>query len=407
MRSILYVTLIEDPINNGILNSQVISVLRGVVKAGHRVTLFSAPSKKLFSKHSTEEVEEYKQKLSGIGIKFFCSPIPVLSNASIRFFLIPWLILFSLPALLFVAVNQKAEILHCRSYPASLVGMLVKILTGKKYIFDMRGVYPEEGEFLFSSWHKRSLNFRTWKLIEKFMLLTADHIVVVSDRFKQHVLSEYPAHADAIKNKISTIVCGVAPESIVNNDIPKASLHDPIRLVYSGTLDGWTSPELLAKTYRQILEHNTQHNFVLNIYTTSNQELIHKAFNAEGIDSSKYFVQRLKADEVAAKLRQNDIGILVRESSVVNEVSFPVKLGEYLAAGLPVIINSALIGAGEFVLKHNVGVVLDESYSIVKLTADASLFRNGIDGVLEELSNTSQSYVVLYADQLNCKGNVN
>ena len=70
----------------------------------------------------------------------------------------------------------------------------------------MRGVYPKEGEFLFPNWHKDGLNYKIWKHIEKHMLLTADHIVVVSDRFKQHILSEYPAHADVIKDKITTIL---------------------------------------------------------------------------------------------------------------------------------------------------------------------------------------------------------
>lgn len=397
MKSILYVTLIEDPINNGILNSQVISVLKGVVKAGHRVTLFSAPSKYFFSRHSSEEIAQFKQKLNSSGIKFYCSPIPVLSNASIRFYLIPWLILFSLPAVLFVAVRGKVEVIHCRSYPASLIGMLVKMLTGKKFIFDMRGVYPEEGEFLFPNWHKGSLNFKTWKLVEKWMLLSADHIVVVSDHFKQHVLSEYPTHADAIKEKVSTIVCGVAPESIVNNEIPKTSPHEPIRLVYSGTLDGWTSPKLLAKTYRQILEHNKQHNFVLNIYTTSNQELIRSAFINEDIDSSKYFVQRLNADEVASKLRENDIGILVREKSIVNEVSFPVKLGEYLAAGLPVVINSALAGAGEFVVENKIGVELEkEQFSLHKILTNFDVSSQQSCVTARLLSNNADLYVPLY-----------
>lgn len=397
MKSILYVTLIEDPINNGILNSQVISILKGVVEEGYRVTLLSAPSKKLFGKHSTEVVEEYKQKLSGSGIKFYCSPVPVLANASIRFYLIPWLILFALPPVLFVALKQKAEVIHCRSYPASLIGMLVKMLTGKKFIFDMRGVYPEEGEFLFPNWHKNSLNYKTWKLIEKCMLLTADHIVVVSDRFKQHVLSEYPNHATAIKEKISIIMCGVAPENIVSSDVPKTAPHDPIRLVYSGTLDGWTTPELLAKTYRQILEHNTQHNFVLNIYTTSNQESIHKALLAESIDSIKYFIQRLKSDEVASMLRENDIGILVREKSIVNEVSFPVKLGEYLAAGLPVVINSALVGAGEFVQQHGVGFKLnDEKCSLHDLLLNYADYQYRCARVIEKLSSNVAAYVVLY-----------
>ena len=359
LKSILYVTLIEDPINNGILSSQVVSVLKGVAKAGYRVALFTAPSKKLFSKHAAETIKKYKGKIDNEGIQFYCSPIPVLTNASIRFYLIPWLILFTLPPVLIAAWKRRADVVHCRSYPASLIGMLVKMLTGKRFIFDMRGVYPEEGEFLFANWHKNSLNFKTWKLIEKRILISADQIVVVSDFFKQHLLSEYPEHVDAINKKITTIVCGVSPESIVKGELQQKSLHDPVRVVYSGTLDGWTTPELLAKTYRQILKYNTQYTFLLNIYTTSNQELIHKALLEEGIDSSKYFIQRLKSDEVAEKLRENDIGILVREKSIVNEVSFPVKLGEYLAAGLPVVINSALVGAGEFVQQHGVGITLN------------------------------------------------
>jgi glycosyltransferase involved in cell wall biosynthesis len=397
MKSILYVTLIEDPINNGILNSQVVSVLKGVVKAGHRVALFTAPSKKLFFKHLEKEVGEYKQKMDDAGIQFYCSPIPVLTNASLRFYLIPWLILFALPPVLFAAWKQKAEVLHCRSYPASLIGMLVKILTGNIFIFDMRGVYPEEGEFLFSNWQKNGLNFKTWKRIEKHMLISADQILVVSHRFQQHLLSEYPDHADAINKKITTIVCGVSPESIVKGELQQKSIHDPVRLVYSGTLDGWTSPELLAKTYRQILEHNTQHNFVLNIYTTSNQESIHKPLLAEGIDSIKYYIQRLKSDEVAEKLRENDIGILVREKSIVNEVSFPVKLGEYLAAGLPVVTNSALIGAGRFVVENNVGIVLEtEKFSLNKLLSDFEGYVQRCHGAVTSLSKNDDQYLSLY-----------
>ena len=397
MKSILYVTLIEDPINNGILNSQVISILKSISEKGHRVALYSAPSKKLFGKHSNQDVEIYKKNLYDFDIKFYCSPIPVLTNASIRFYLIPWLILFSLPSVLIAAAKQKSTILHCRSYPASLIGMLVKILTGKKFIFDMRGVYPEEGAFLFPNWHKDGFNYKTWKYIEKHMILAADHIVVVSDRFKQHILSEYPGHSDAINEKTSTIVCGVSTENIIHNDRPKISPHDPIRLVYSGTLDGWTSPELLASTYNQILKHNTQHNFLLNIYTTSNQESVHKAFFTEGIDSSKYFIQCFKAEEVATKLRENDIGILVRERDIVNEVSFPVKLGEYLAAGLPVTINSALAGAGKFILENNAGVELDEEqYSLQKILMnfDDSIQKSLATAIL--LTNNDSRYLSLY-----------
>lgn len=406
MSNILYVTLIENPINNGIINSQVIGVLEQLAEAGHKVTLFSAPSNRLFARHTEQEIMQFQAKLARNSIKLCCFPIPVLTNASVRFFLIPWLLLFSLPAVLFVALKENVDVIHCRSYPAGLVGMLVKILTRKKYVFDMRGIYPEEGSFLFPSWHKGSLNFKAWKWIEGYMLRSADHIVVVSERFRQHVLSEYPAYADDLEKKISTIVCGIATGTMLDRLPSRMSPHNPIRLVYSGTLDGWTSPQLLAETYRKIVVGNPQQVFWLNIYTTSNQDAIRDALKAVEIGDDKYAIQRLRSDEVQSKLRENDIGILVRESSVVNMVSFPVKLGEYLAAGLPVVINDALIGAGEFVLRHNVGVVLDEGHSIQTLTT-SSVCLNGIAGALAELANTAQSYVTMYASQLSSERAVN
>jgi hypothetical protein len=117
----------------------------------------------------------------------------------------------------------------------------------------------------------------------------------------------------------------------------------------------------------------------------------------EGIDSSKYFIQSLKSNEVAEKLRENDIGILVREKSIVNEVSFPVKLGEYLAAGLPVVINSALIGAGRFVVENNVGVELKtEKFSLNKLLSDFEGCVQRCHGAVTSLSKNDDQYLSLY-----------
>ena len=44
-------------------------------------------------------------------------------------------------------------------------------------------------------------------------------------------------------------------------------------------------------------------------------------------------------DDVARMLWQADIGFLVRAPDLVNEVSFPTKFGEYVAAGVPVVLS--------------------------------------------------------------------
>lgn len=93
-KKIFYISLIEDPINNGIINSQVISVLKLAVDAGHQAIFFSSPAQKLYAKHSPQEIEDFQKKLLNNGIQFYCKPIPLISNACIRATLLPFFYLY-------------------------------------------------------------------------------------------------------------------------------------------------------------------------------------------------------------------------------------------------------------------------------------------------------------------------
>lgn len=397
MSHVLYLTLIEDPINNGIIRSQVLSVLKHIANEGRRVTLLSAPSRRLFSVHARDEIRRFKEGLNSCGIRFLCYPMPLLSNGFVRLAYLPWLIAFAFPLALIISVFLRVNVIHCRSYPAGLIGMLVKWVTGKTYIFDMRGVYPEEAAFLFRNWNRDGLNFRAWKWLERKMLESADRVIVVSERFRTHLSEEYPGLHEKLVQKVNVIFCGIESTDVQAVRPTDGTLGRPIRLVYSGSIDGWTSPELLAKTYKGIVAVNASSQFFLSVYTTSDQQKIRAAMSAENIPPDTYQIERLKVSEVMPRLSQNDFGILVRESSVVNEVSFPVKLGEYLAAGLPVIVNPALAGAGVFIKKHNVGIVLDSTWSLDGLIS-GEVKPEDIADAVNELVNTPKAYSAVYAE---------
>ena len=55
-----------------------------------------------------------------------------------------------------------AQVVHCRSYIAGLMGLAVKRATGAKYIFDMRGFWPDE-RVDGGIWSKTSLQYRVFK----------------------------------------------------------------------------------------------------------------------------------------------------------------------------------------------------------------------------------------------------
>jgi glycosyltransferase involved in cell wall biosynthesis len=62
---------------------------------------------------------------------------------------------------------------------------------------------------------------------------------------------------------------------------------------------------------------------------------------------------------VAGLLREARLGFLMREPTLVNEVSWPMKLGEYLAAGAPVVVTRCGWDAERLIERHGAGLVVD------------------------------------------------
>lgn len=81
---------------------------------------------------------------------------------------------------------------------------------------------------------------------------------------------------------------------------------------------------------------------------------------AEGLPTSIVEVRATKdPHQVAAYLREARLGFLVREPNLVNEVSWPMKLGEYLGAGAPVVITRCGWDAERLVERHRCGLVIE------------------------------------------------
>jgi hypothetical protein len=385
-KHIFYISLVETPINNGIIQAQAIRVLKTAVASGHDATLFSSPSKKLYSRHTPEEIKAFKHELQSHGINFLCVPLPVITNACIRAILVPFFILFELPIALYFSLKSKATILHCRSYPASLIGILIKAVTGKKIIFDMRGVYPEEGNFLFKNWQKKSINYKLWKRVEATLIKYSDVVVVVSNTFKEYINLNF--------DRKDSIVIHCAPE--IKTPTPIKIREKNIKLVYSGTIDGWTTPELLAETYARILIDHPEIEFFLNIYTTTPARIITPSFSKAGIAEKSYAIKKLAARDVFFELCKNDIGLLVRVDSIVNEVSFPVKFGEYLLSNNPVIISGNLLGVRNFLEENKVGAVLENKGEVKKLFANIDDYTLNCQPACNKLNNALQYYIDIY-----------
>jgi len=173
----------------------------------------------------------------------------------------------------------------------------------------------------------------------------------------EYVVSEW----DVPPDKITVIPCCVDvqgfSEASSRRHATRAelSLSDRLVVAYCGSLHRWQVPERSLETFRQIGQlHSNAH--LLSI-TTHPERMRHLA-QEQGLSTAELTVLSVPHSEVPRYLAAADLGLLLRERSLVNRVASPVKLGEYLASGLPVIMSDEIGDYSDLARRENVGLVL-------------------------------------------------
>ena len=78
-----------------------------------------------------------------------------------------------------------------------------------------------------------------------------------------------------------------------------------------------------------------------------------------GFLSTDYTIRSVPAQNVPRLLVAADLGLMLRDDSLTNRVASPIKFGEYMAAGVPVIITPRLGDHSESVRRDQLGIEVD------------------------------------------------
>jgi hypothetical protein len=128
---------------------------------------------------------------------------------------------------------------------------------------------------------------------------------------------------------------------------------EDVVLVYSGSSAGWQSFHLVDEFLATLLEKNKELKVLL----------LAKEFPAEFLRSAEYknrmVCKWVSPENVGDLLCACDYGLIIREPSVTNQVSSPVKFAEYLACGLSLLISQEIGDYTDFVKQHNCGWVVE------------------------------------------------
>jgi glycosyltransferase involved in cell wall biosynthesis len=255
--------------------------------------------------------------------------------------------------------KRKIEVIQTRSYIPAIMAWFIKKLFGIKFIFDMRGLIPDEQAYS-GNWPKNSLKYKLAKYVEKKLILSADSIVVVNESFKDYVqnsiLYKTKKNIAVIPNCVDVNKFVFNPKQRKNLRL-KFRLSDKLVLVYSGSFAEWHLIDEMINFFIVLKETSNRAHFLILSYE---KDKIKTILNNNLIEAD-YTIIDVPPQEMPNYLSIADLAISFIQPTFTKKIACsPIKFAEYLSTGLPVIINGQISGTDEMVKKNNLGVVIDE-----------------------------------------------
>lgn len=346
---------------NGMLDplgqTQVLPYLRELAKQGVRFTLLSFERSIAFEPDGIRRRDELKQRLLNEGIEWHW----------LRYHQRP-----SVPATIYDVLSgiryarrlvrrNRIEMVHARSHIPATIALALKRKFRIKMIFDVRGLMAEEYVDA-EHWKQGSLPYRLTKMMERRALASADAVVTLTERIWP-IISEWEGLRG--RKVIHTVIpCCVDLNLFrtANGDRERSrarlQLGDRFTLIYSGSLDGWYLTEKMADFFAQFLIERPEAHLLW--LTNGSHQRIKELMDARCIRHANYSIHSVVANEVPTYLAAADAGIAFIKRCLSKIASSPTKYGEYLACGLPLVINPGIGDSDALVDDWKVGVMVKE-----------------------------------------------
>ena len=194
-------------------------------------------------------------------------------------------------------------------------------------VIDVHGAVPEE--FLM---HNDRINSVLFDSYESEIVRQADFVVCVSDEMRKHLTGKHAASLDKF------ILCPIF--SVKPKTKPVTPTARRPRVIYAGGTQVWQKIPEMAHAIAAIRDRADY------VVLSPDPERIRHHLRGAGIPDLEAQRKVFSASHarVSREYRSAQYGFLLRSDSVINRVSCPTKLIEYLAFGIVPILESANIG---------------------------------------------------------------
>lgn len=193
--------------------------------------------------------------------------------------------------------------------------------------FDLHGAVPEEADYL-GDYKKKMF----YNCLERIAIERAAYVIVVSVAMKIYLISKYPD----IELKTKFIVLPIFKSYPLNYN-RDLSDRRPV-IIYAGGVQKW----------QQVLKIIELINATSKLYRykicTPDPIFFQSHISVDAIEQGRVDIDCLTNRALMEKYTGCDYGLILREDHIVNRVSCPTKLIEYLCTGVIPVFDSDNIG---------------------------------------------------------------
>jgi len=352
--NVVYVT--HNAVGSALVRSQVLPYLRGLLGRGHRVRLVT------FERGEAFPDGEFPRELwTGLRPRRGGSLVAKLLDIARGI----WTVRS-------IARSSRADLLHARSYLPAGICWVASRLTGTPYLFDMRGFLPEEYRDG-GHWTERDIRYRALRLAESHLLRGAWEIVVLTRAAERRLRSE-DRYAAARTRPITVIPCAVD----LARFRPGTRDADPT-LVYSGSLGMWYLFDEMLAVYARARRTEPRLRFL--VLNRGEHDLVALAIARAGLRDAPIELRSVDFAGMPAQVARGHVAIALLRRVPSKIGSSPIKIAEYLACGLPTVVNEGLgdideeieaTGAGHVMPALDESALEDAGTAVARLATDTA-----------------------------------
>lgn len=336
---------LDDPL----IHAQVVSYLRGLAAHGYRVHLLTFETRRL----SRAERAATRRRLLEQGIRWHAlryhkRPTTAATTLDV--------VVGALAAGALVW-RYRLQVLHARAHVPAAMALPIARLMGRRLLFDVRGLMAEEYEDA-GRWSRGSAAFRVTKWVERRALARADAIVVLTHQLKNELVAAFPGRITVIPccTDVTSFAAAATRRDLIREQL---GLSDRTVVLYVGKFTGWYMAEEMVDFFLALAERVDRAHFL--VLSQSEQAVIAEAFARRGVSADNFTITSCPRDELPAYLAAADLGLALIRADPSTIACSPTKLGEYLAAGLPVVATAGVGDVDALLADARAGVLIHDT----------------------------------------------